>query len=136
MACEPAAPGRAPRRASGARVDLADARDPLVGVDADDEVVLAAVGDPLVHDGLPQDDRFDIGDLHGSYDHKAAIVDHLTIRLASRPPDGATAAPDDLRGQQVVERLAPPDHLAGVAVDEHRSPGAGSRLNWFESTSA
>ena len=33
----------------GRRVDLADARDALVGVDPDDQVVLAAVCDSLVH---------------------------------------------------------------------------------------
>ncbi len=47
----------------GRRVDLADAGDPLVGVDQDDEVVLAAVRNPLVHGGLPQDNGLDIGDL-------------------------------------------------------------------------
>ena len=36
----------------GRRVDLADARDALVGVDPDDEVVLAPVCDSLVHDRL------------------------------------------------------------------------------------
>ena len=50
----------------GRRVDLADPGDPLVGVDPDDEVVLAPVGDPLVHDRLSQDDGLDIGDLHGA----------------------------------------------------------------------
>jgi hypothetical protein len=45
-------------------VDLPDAGDALVGVDEDDEVVLTAVCDPLVHGGLPQDDRLDVGDLH------------------------------------------------------------------------
>ena len=49
----------------GRRVDLADPRDALVGVDADDEVVLAAVGDAVVHDRLAQDDGLDVGDLHG-----------------------------------------------------------------------
>ncbi len=49
----------------GRRVDLADAGDALVGVDADDEVVLAPVGDAVVHDRLPQDDGLDVGDLHG-----------------------------------------------------------------------
>ena len=48
----------------GRRVDLADPGDPLVGVDADDEVVLAPVGDPVVHDRLAQDDGLDVGDLH------------------------------------------------------------------------
>ena len=33
----------------GRRVDLADPGDPLVGVDPDDQVVLAAVCDSLVH---------------------------------------------------------------------------------------
>ena len=62
MACELGALHER-RDGLGRRVDLADAGDPLVGVDADDEVVLAAVGDPLVHGGLPQNDGLDIGDL-------------------------------------------------------------------------
>ena len=49
----------------GRRVDLPDPRDPLVGRDADDEVVLAPVGDSVVHDRLAQDDGLDVGDLHG-----------------------------------------------------------------------
>ena len=62
IACEPGAVHEG-RDGLGRRVDLADAGDPLVGVDQDDEVVLAAVGNALVHGGLPQDDGLDIGDL-------------------------------------------------------------------------
>ena len=36
----------------GRRVDLADPGDALVGVDPDDEIVLAPVCDPLVHNRL------------------------------------------------------------------------------------
>ena len=46
------------------RVDLADADDALVGRDPDHEIVLAAVGDPVVHGRLTQDDGLDLGDLH------------------------------------------------------------------------
>src|SRR6185436_4349981 len=48
----------------GGRVDLADADDALVGRDPDHEIVLAAVGDPVVHGRLAQDDGLDLGDLH------------------------------------------------------------------------
>ena len=63
IACEL---GRLHERAHGLgrRVDLADAGDALVGVDEDDEVVLAAVGDVVVQRRLTQDDRLDVGDLH------------------------------------------------------------------------
>ena len=50
----------------GRRVDLADAGDALVRVDLDDEIVLAAVGDPVVQHGLAQDDGLDVGDLQTS----------------------------------------------------------------------
>jgi hypothetical protein len=46
------------------RVDLADAVDALVRADANDQVVLAAIGDRAVEAGLPDDDRFDVGDPH------------------------------------------------------------------------
>ncbi len=45
-------------------VDLADPGDPLVGVNQDDQVVLAPVGDPLVQGCLPEDDCLHVGDLH------------------------------------------------------------------------
>ena len=62
----------------GRRVDLADAGDPLVGVDQDDEIVLAAVRNPLVHGGLPQDDGLDIGDL------QAGLLGTMPGRPAAR----------------------------------------------------
>jgi hypothetical protein len=46
------------------RVDLTDAFDALVRADANDQVVLAAVGDRSIEAGLSVDDRFDVGDLH------------------------------------------------------------------------
>ena len=57
--------GRLDERAHrlGRRVDLADAGDALVGVDEDDEVVLAAVGDAVVEHGLTEDHRLDVRDL-------------------------------------------------------------------------
>jgi hypothetical protein len=47
----------------GRGVDLADAGDALVGVDEDNQIVLAAVGDRVVERGLAEDDRLDVGDL-------------------------------------------------------------------------
>ena len=75
----------------GRRVDLADAGEPLVGVDQDDEVVLAAVGDALVDSGLPQDDGLDIGDLQavapwtmpGGPKVRLSIITRLSTILAS-----------------------------------------------------
>ena len=68
----------------GRRVDFADAGDPLVGVDQDDEIVLAAVGDPLVHGRLPQDDGLDIGDLqaHSSARRRATSKKGPGARLS------------------------------------------------------
>ena len=73
------------------RVDLADARQALVGVDQDDEVVLAAVGDALVDSGLPQDDGLDIGDLQavapwtmpGGPKVRLSIITRLSTILAT-----------------------------------------------------
>ena len=49
----------------GLRVDLADPGDPFVGVQAQDERVLAAVGDRRIEGiRLPQHDRFNLGDPH------------------------------------------------------------------------
>jgi hypothetical protein len=48
----------------GGRIDLADADDAGVGVDLDDERLLAAVA-ALVDLGEAQVDRLDAGDLHG-----------------------------------------------------------------------
>ena len=45
------------------RIDLAEAGDPLIGLDADQQRVLAAVGLGDVHLRLAQDDGLDIGDL-------------------------------------------------------------------------
>ena len=63
----------------GRRVDLADADDALVGVDADDQVVLAAVGNGAVDGRLPQDDRFDLGDLHRASLSVGIIIDNFMI---------------------------------------------------------
>ena len=57
----------------GGRVDLPDARDPLVGVHEDDEVVLASVRDPVVDGRLSEDDRLDVGDLHAISSREARI---------------------------------------------------------------
>ena len=46
-------------------VRFADADDPLVGVDADEERVLGPVGATRVDVRETQDDRLDGGDLHG-----------------------------------------------------------------------
>ena len=81
----------------GRRVDLTDAGDPLVRVDEDHEIVLAAVGDPLVHGRLPQDDGLDIGDLQARLlgttpGGLRQIVDHSEIvNNPLESPDGWSA---------------------------------------------
>jgi hypothetical protein len=51
----------------GGGIHFADARDAFVGMDADDQVVLAAVGDGTVDDRLAQDDGLDFRDFHCEY---------------------------------------------------------------------
>ena len=63
----------------GRRIDLADADDALVGVDADHQVVLAAVGNGAVDARLAQDDGFDFGDLHCASLSSSLIIDNQWI---------------------------------------------------------
>ena len=49
----------------GRGIDLAEADDAVVGVDAHDQAVLAAVGDGGIDGaGRPQQDRLNLGDPH------------------------------------------------------------------------
>jgi hypothetical protein len=66
------------------RVDFADADDPLVGVDAHDQVVLAAIRDRVVDVGLPQNDRLDLGNLHRAPPLAASRTDRPARRMMGR----------------------------------------------------
>ena len=107
----------------GRRVDLADAGDPLVRVHQDDEIVLASVRNPLVHSGLPQDDGFDIGDLHGL----SIITGLSTIRASLAGTTCVARMSSSVSRRRITSAVSP--STSTVA-------GRGSRLNWFESTSA
>ena len=81
---------------SGRRIDLADADDAGVGVDLDDQRLLAAVA-ALVDIGQTQVDRFDAGDFHGA----APAVRRRPLR-ARIDPDWYTLASGQLPG--IAER--------------------------------
>ena len=114
----------------GRRVDLADAGDPLVGVDQDDEIVLAAVRDPLVHGGLPQDDGLDIGDLQACLPLAAGLS--IITRLSTITRAGLGTACVARRSSSVSRRRI----TSALSPSTSTVAGRGSRLNWFESTSA
>ena len=82
----------------GRRVDLADADDALVGVHPDDQIVLAAVRDPVVQHGLAQDDGLDIGDLQtSSCGRRTLIVNYTRLStIAKRMPDSPVHCSIDL----------------------------------------
>ena len=127
------------------RVDLADAGQPLVGVDQDDEVVLAAVGDAFVDGGLPQDDGLDIGDLQavapwtmpGGPKVRLSIITRLSTILASgrlaewdRCPRTTSARPSP-RGstRDTRTRLTPASSIPSLR-SWWSLPGTATRSSW------
>ena len=97
--------------------------DALVGVDADDQVVLAAVGDARRRRRLPQDDGLDLGDLHGSL-----LAGGMADDTAGRPQivDYSEIVNNPLAWPGSHERL--PDPLHDRPGSARESSSAGSRF--------
>ena len=112
-------------------IDLADADDAFVGVDAHDEVVLAAVGDGAVDHGLPQDDGFDFGDLHAGAPLGRRCLEFVQAKMsATRSPVATAWLPTQLsarKGHDVaVGRHRDRLELAAEDVADARDHGAGA----------
>ena len=119
------------RRDRRRRVRLAVAADALVGVDADDERVLRAVGAQLDL-GQPQDDRLDVGDPHLGADHAragpcAATSPRLTRAVALRLTPGSVAA-TRRRGDPARHCMHPHEHRLTRRNLVRGALGAGAAL--------